>query len=173
MNATADLSALAGLQVVLTFANHDDNYSGDATFSRFDDVTLAAGSGGGGGGGAAGVSNGDFEAGTLSGWTAAGAASVSSASHGGAHAALVGKISASTDSSIRQTVTVPATGATLSFWYQPNCPDTVQYDWATVQVQSVSGAVLLTALPRTCSNSGVWTPVTVDLSAYANNQSGR
>src|SRR4029077_13801062 len=38
---TASIASNAGHSVTLTLANHDDNYAGDATFTYFDDVTVA------------------------------------------------------------------------------------------------------------------------------------
>jgi hypothetical protein len=38
--ATANLASMAGHSVTLTLINHDDNYPGDATYTRYDDVTL-------------------------------------------------------------------------------------------------------------------------------------
>jgi hypothetical protein len=114
------------------------------------------------------LTNGDFEAGSLSGWTATGqTAVVSSGAHGGTYAARVGSTSASTDSSITQQVTLPSGSPTLSFWYKVVCPDTITYDWASVQVKSTSGAVLATPLANTCSNSGNWVQATASLSQWA------
>ena len=42
---TWSASASAGHSVTLTLANHDDNYSGDPTFTYYDDVAIATGSG--------------------------------------------------------------------------------------------------------------------------------
>lgn len=124
-------------------------------------------------GGGPTVTNGGFEAGTLSGWTAGGVLApvvVSSGAHSGTYAAQLGRNSAyNGDSTLMQTVTVPAGSSTLSFWYQPHCPDTITYDQQQAQLRSTSGAVLLNML-NVCSNSGTWIQVTQSLSAYANQQ---
>jgi len=78
------------------------------------------------------LTNGGFEAGSLSSWTSAGATSVSTSSpHSGSYAALVGSTSPSTTSSISQTFTAPSGSTHLAFWYNVTCPDTITYDWAT------------------------------------------
>jgi hypothetical protein len=120
--------------------------------------------------GAAGstLANGGFEAGSLSGWTAAGVTSVvSSGAHGGTYAAQLGDSSPSTDSSISQQVTLPAGSPSLTFWYKVTCPDSVTYDWATVTVSSSSGTLLTTPLAKTCVTAGAWTQVTTDLTTWA------
>src|SRR5690348_103721 len=64
------------------------------------------------------ITNGDFEAGSLTGWTSTGTTAViSSGAHGGTYAARVGSTSPSADSSIAQTFTAPAGATQLSFWY--------------------------------------------------------
>ncbi len=40
----ADLTAWAGQTVVLSFNNHDDNYSGDPTYTLYDDIHVSGGS---------------------------------------------------------------------------------------------------------------------------------
>ncbi len=114
------------------------------------------------------VTNGDFETGSLSGWTSAGQTSiVSTGAHAGTSAARVGSTGASTDSSITQQVTLPAGSPQLTFWYHIVCPDTLQYDWATVTVSNTSGTVLATPLAPTCTNSGIWVQGSANLAAFA------
>ena len=104
------------------------------------------------------IANGGFESG-LTGWTSAGATSVSSTAHAGVSSAQVGSTGPSTDSSLSQSFTAPA-GATLSFYYRVVCPDTVTYDWATATLQDTTANTTATLLAKTCSNTGVWTKVT-------------
>ena len=82
---------------------------------------------------ATGITNGDFEAGNLSGWTASGAATVTtSGPHSGTYAAQLGASPAPTngDSSISQSFAAPTGSTGLSFWYNITCPDTVRcYSW--------------------------------------------
>ena len=115
-----------------------------------------------GGGGA--VVNGTFETGTLSGWTSLGTTAVSATAHAGGFSAMVGSTSPAGDSSISQTVTLPAGTPSLSFWYRVVCADTITYDWASV---TVVGSSTITALANTCSNDGTWHQATVSLTALA------
>ncbi|WP_215279567.1 fibronectin type III domain-containing protein [Arthrobacter sp. GN70] len=122
------------------------------------------------------IINGGFESG-LSGWTTGGvrAPVASNVAHTGTGSALLGLPSGAEplgDSSLSQTITVPATGtSTLSFWYQPHTADdtcnttTCQYDWMEAQVRTTSGTTLA-SLFKLCNNNGTWTQLTADLSAY-------
>ncbi|WP_460455391.1 fibronectin type III domain-containing protein, partial [Arthrobacter bambusae] len=122
------------------------------------------------------ITNGGFESG-LTAWTTGGvrAPAASTTAHTGTGSALLGLASGTEplgDSSLTQTITVPATGTTtLSFWYQPHsaedpctgnaCP----YDWMEAQVRSTSGTTLASLL-KLCNNNGTWTQFTADLTAY-------
>ncbi|MEV7132045.1 PKD domain-containing protein [Arthrobacter sp. NPDC093128] len=125
------------------------------------------------------VQNGGFESGLAS-WTAGGIAPPKPAAtaHTGIGSALLGASSGSEplgDSTLSQAIGVPLTGtSTLSFWYQPHTADTIcgaknrkncKRDWMEVQVRSSTGTTLRT-LFKLNSNSGIWTNVTADLSAF-------
>jgi len=111
------------------------------------------------------VVNGGFDLGTFNGWTTAGTTGMGPG-HPGKFSARLGATSPTNgDSTMSQAVTVPS-GANLSFWYQPHCPDIVAHDQEQMQVRSQAGAILASVLD-TCSNSGVWTHVARDLSAFS------
>ncbi|MEW1820414.1 fibronectin type III domain-containing protein, partial [Arthrobacter sp. NPDC080031] len=125
---------------------------------------------------APGVANGGFESGLAS-WTTGGvrAPVASTTAHTGTGSALLGLASGAEplgDSSLSQTITMPAAGTTtLSFWYQPHTADdtctgtTCRYDWMEAQVRSTSGTTLA-SLFKLSSNSGTWTQLSTNLSAY-------
>ena len=150
----------AGHSYTLTLVSHDDNYSGDPTYTLYDDVALSAPV-------SNPVVNGGFETGTFSGWTTSGAAtSISSSGHTGSHAGQAGSTSPTNgDSSIAQTFTIPSGAHTLTFWYKVVCPDTVTYDWATATLKDNTANTTSTVLGKTCNNSGTWVQVNVNVSA--------
>jgi hypothetical protein len=155
------LASYAGQSVVLWFNNHDDNYSSDPTYTLFDDIAVTVTVGG------PVVTNGGFETGNFSGWTTSGASeTVVTGGHSGTYAARLGTTTPTNGNSVmQQTITVP-TNATLSFWYQPHCPDTLTYDQEQMQVRNTSGTTLVTVL-NVCDNSGTWKQATVSLASYA------
>src|SRR5262249_2679681 len=158
---STDISGLVGHSVTLTLISHDDNFSSDPMFTLFDDVTLSATA-------PNPVTNGGFETGTLTGWTSSGTTSVSSTAHSGAHAAMVGSTSPTNgDSSISQTFTVPSGATTLSFFYNINSTDTIQFDWAMATLKDNTTGTTTTILPKTLSNPGVYQQLTVNISANA------
>lgn len=122
--------------------------------------------------GGAVVSNGGFEAGSLSSWTTGGVFSptvTTTQTHSGTYAAQLGASTApepNGDSSLTQTVTVPSGGSTLSFWYWPSTTDTITYDWQEAQIRSTSGTTLASVF-KVCSNAHAWTQVTFDMTPYA------
>ncbi len=156
-------SALTGSHsYTLTLVSHDDNYAGDPTYTQYDDVAVSASTpppppppnp----------VVNGGFETGSYSGWTTAGTATVSTASHTGTYAAQLGSTSPTNgDSSASQTFTAPTGSSTVSFWYNNHCPDSLTYDWATATL--TTGTTTTTILAKTCNNAG-WTKVSAAVSS--------
>jgi len=115
-----------------------------------------------------GVVNGGFETGSLSGWTASGAAAtaVSAGCHGGSFCAQLGSSTpTSLNSNIAQKFTAPSGGSTLSLWYKVVCPDTVKHDWATAKLKDNTSKTTATILAKTCSNSGSWNQISHSVTA--------
>jgi hypothetical protein len=155
---------VAGHSYTLSLTSHDDNYSTDPTFTLYDNVSLTSGTPP-----AAGIANGGFETGSLSGWTSSGvpATLASSGCHSGTHCAQLGNTSPTNgDSNISQSFTVPTGKSQLSIWYKMSCPDTVTYDWATITLRNNSNNTTTTVLARTCTTNP-WTNVTASVVAGA------
>jgi hypothetical protein len=113
-----------------------------------------------------GITNGGFEAGALTGWTAAGITSAANTgAHSGTYAAQLGSTAPSNTSSIAQTFTAPTGTGTLGFWYNVTCPDTVTYDWATATLKDNTTGTTSTVLAKTCVASSGWKQVTSAVTA--------
>ena len=128
-------------------------------------VSLTVTAAGGGGGGT--VTNGGFESG-FAGWTTAGASeTVVSPGHTGTSSARLGNtVATNGNSTMQQTISGVPAYATLTYWYNPHCPDTLTYDQQQVQIRNTAGATLATVM-NVCDNSGVWKSTSVSLSAYS------
>jgi len=110
--------------------------------------------------------NGDFEEGTLAGWTVIGAASISDREHTGAYAALVGGPLEESVNSIAQTFLLPSDASLLSFWYEPDCTGTVMGGSASATL-AVAGGPPMTLLAPVCDTGLGWQPVEINVAAYA------
>jgi serine protease len=153
----------AGHSYTLSLVSHDDNYPGDPTYTLYDDVALGAASPPP----PAGITNGGFETGSLSGWTKGGAAAgISTTAHSGSYSAMLGLTTPTNgDSTLSQSFSAPTGTSTLSLWYANYCPDTVTYDWATVTLKDTTTNTTKTVLTRTCASSSAWTQVSTSVTA--------
>jgi hypothetical protein len=115
------------------------------------------------------IINGGFETGVATPWHQAGSSTVVGGGHSGAFQVRTGTPTLGTakNSSVRQTLTLPAGGHTLSFWYQLTCPDIAKHDWAIVTVHDFTVAHTYSAMPKTCTNDGLWHQVIYDLTPLA------
>ena len=111
----------------------------------------------------AGIINGGFETGNLSGWTGRGPITgiTTTGPHTGHYSAQLGSAVTPTqgDSSIAQTFAAPTGSRTLSFWYNIACPDTVSYDWATATLTDNTAHTTATVLSQVCTNDNTWRSV--------------
>ena len=88
---------------------------------------------------------------------------IASPGHTGSYAARLGSSTAfNGNSTLQQTVAIPAGMPVLTFWYQPHCPDTLTYDQIQMQIRNTSGTTLATVL-NVCTNTGAWTQRTYNV----------
>ena len=117
------------------------------------------------------ITNGTFEAATLTGWTPAGAFAAPSTAkfHGGAQAVQLGNpLAASTDNSVAQTFTAPALGGQLTFWYLSVCKSSTASDWLTATLVDNTTSGTTTVVGKTCTNTGTWVQASTALTAGHN-----
>ncbi len=153
-SGSATLTLSAGTAAPGSYTVSVTGTSGTLSHSTSVGFTVTSGGGGGGGGT---LTNGDFETGSLSGWTVAGTASAVTGGHGGTYAARVGSTAATNgDSSIAQSFTAPAGATSLSLYYKVVCPDSITYDWATATLADTTAGTTATVLAKTCTNSSAW-----------------
>lgn len=116
------------------------------------------------------IDNGDFEDGSLDGWTVTrgNVTNVSINPHGGARSMKVGRSSGvDSRSVVSQDLDVPATGpttgkTTLSFWMYPRCEDEIDIHYVSIVVNGVFDDLI-----ASCSNASVFIQKSFDISRYA------
>jgi hypothetical protein len=113
----------------------------------------------------ASLSNGDFETGSLSGWTASGTTSTSATNYrSGLYAAQLGStLPTKGASSIAQTFTVPAGATQASAWYLMTCNS--RMDYLTISITDVSARRTTTLVSKICTKNYTWTQVTAPVTA--------
>ncbi len=119
------------------------------------------------------VQNPGFETGSFAPWVISDTNNtptvVMTQAHSGTHSALMGALAAPEplgNSTIYQTVTVPAGTSTLSYWYYPTTADTIAFDWQDAYVENTSGTILATVM-HVDENTPAWTNKTFDMTPYA------
>ena len=189
-NQTFNMNPYSGQTVRVKFLVHGDN-AGDPTDMFVDDVQLlapclaTATSTSTATIGATAtpcppinlIVNGGFETGAFPPWTIDSSAPPPFVAttgggypvHSGLDSGHVGSLPAGEtpgDSSFYQTVVVPATGGTLSFWYWPRTTDSVTFDWQDAYVTDAAGTILATIFHQ-ASNAQTWINQTFNMAPYA------
>jgi hypothetical protein len=123
-----------------------------------DAIVAGGGTSGGGLSSGVGIVNGDFEMGSLYGWSHSGVARASLYNPiGYGWTAVLGGSSPWGYNSISQTFTVPSGASQLSFVYFSDCAgNAVTTDWTTAFLTDESTGVTTTVVPPVCWNGG-WT----------------
>jgi subtilisin-like proprotein convertase family protein len=119
------------------------------------------------------IANGGFESGAFAPWVIQDTSPMPTVNganpHTGTFSAHVGSLPGGEtpgDSSFYQTITVPAGGGTLSFWYWPRTSDNITFDWQDAYITNNSGVVLATIF-HLASNTQTWTNQTFNMAPYA------
>ena len=103
------------------------------------------------------VVNGGFETGTLSGWAVSGTtAAVAGGYAGTTWAARAGTTTRSSNSTLAQTFTLPATAKTMVFGYRNVCTAGTSKDYVTATLRNNATGATTTILAKTCTNTGAW-----------------
>ena len=114
------------------------------------------------------VANAGFESGTLASWTASGAANTAVATaHSGSYGARSGStLPTNGISQIVQTAVAPTGATKLTFWYFNICPaNNTSRDYAAATLYDATTAKTTTILSKTCTPTGTWKQVTVNVTA--------
>jgi hypothetical protein len=132
---------------------------------------LAGAGGGGGGGGGTSIQNGGFESGATV-WTASSGVITndSTKAHAGSWLAWMDGYGSTHTDTLSQTLTIPSTATTLSFYLKITTAETgtTAYDKLTVQLKNTSGTVLTTLSTYSNVNaSSSYALKSFNISAYA------
>ncbi len=114
------------------------------------------------------IVNGGFEDGNLTGWTSSGSTAVTTTNpHSGNYAGLTGIPGTETsgNSTLKQSFTAPSGSSKVSFWYNVDCNDSVQYDYATATLKNNTTGTTSTVLAHTCNTNNTWVQVSASITA--------